>query len=936
MLRGLTRKQEQDPGHLIRDTRTIGMRMRDFLTDAASVTVVMVTLATTAFLVPGLIDVVLILALILFLFNVTRKHALPFRMPQRCGALDYNDLKPGSRKPNKARGICFFGNEQGTNEELWFNNDDMRTHALIFGSTGSGKTVTLTSIAYNALVQGSGFIYVDGKGDNTLFSNIFSMVRSVGREDDILLINFMTGARDIIGPQEKRLSNTLNPFAQGSSSMLSQLIASLMDGSGQSSDGDMWKGRAIAFIESLMKILVYARDKDVKDYPKEILIGLLLAYVQFEPYLTLSLGLPESYSEKVKEILASYDVRYRLTIDGDKRYFLMKNFFNKKSCIEFTLDEGHRKSEQTVARIQAAFFRQMKEAAPDIYPEQAHLKAEVLLLPVVLQCLMTNADDRLELISRELPFLESEVNSQGVSDDLSDELLVGCLLAYAHYKSNLKLSLKMPKRYLSRLDEVVSSFGGIFKIEGNEKMLKDFFYDQVDLEEQQDNEVLFFVKGVVRPTWQYHLKEIKDKSEFQNYLRGSCSLVKWFEVPGNSICLNNASEDVQVFFLNTDHNPDNQVSIIYPRNTLKATWYKAERIANHLLQQQDPKLTSFSPKQTQVLIPTIADAQSKYDLSERYKCYLSKLTPTPKNDESIKVELTYTFDLNHKGNETKKVSEYVVPEKPCFGCQLFLEHPFIMNVKGQTFLVTHANDQLILNEKIVKAKLAEPEVKVHSTLLRKLDVDNEPIKLELNSQDNYVSVNPDHNISFEDLEQKKPNPIVQHKNYVFGLAALFAMIGGALLLAGLLVPGFAATPIIGKAAGILANSVSSTWGLGAIWGPIAAILEGTGIVLACALFGGAIGLGIGMLVAKFSKPKLNLSARNSVFTELLSSSDSTVVAQKVELGPNQDAHFSATQSSYYVSYSRVSEARANQYDNINLVIDGRVDMTLFTHLNAVF
>lgn len=137
----------------------------------------------------------------------------------------------------------------------------MRTHALIFGSTGSGKTETLVSLSYNALVQGSGFIYVDGKGDNSLYAKVFSMVRSMGREDDLLLINFMTGARDIVGPQEKRLSNTLNPFCQGSSSMLTQLVVSLMGSSGQSSDGDMWKGRAIAFVEALMRLLVYMRDE---------------------------------------------------------------------------------------------------------------------------------------------------------------------------------------------------------------------------------------------------------------------------------------------------------------------------------------------------------------------------------------------------------------------------------------------------------------------------------------------------------------------------------------------------------------------------------------------------------------------------------------------------------------------------------------------------
>ncbi|MGL6030197.1 MAG: TraM recognition domain-containing protein, partial [Legionella sp.] len=127
-------------------------------------------------------------------------------------------------------------------------------------STGSGKTEALVSLAYNALVQGSGFIYVDGKGDNSLYAKVFSLVRSMGREDDLLLINFMTGARDIVGPQEKRLSNTLNPFCQGSSSMLTQLVVSLMGSSQQSGDGDMWKGRAIAFVEALMRLLVYMRD----------------------------------------------------------------------------------------------------------------------------------------------------------------------------------------------------------------------------------------------------------------------------------------------------------------------------------------------------------------------------------------------------------------------------------------------------------------------------------------------------------------------------------------------------------------------------------------------------------------------------------------------------------------------------------------------------
>jgi len=261
MMRGIDSRNELDPTKLLRDTRTIGQRIAAFCSKPANVAIFLAVLAGSAYFIPEVASFLLLFGIGLFWFGYTRKKILPFRLPQVAGIRDLNDLKPGIKTPNMARGIAFFGNDIKTNEELWFANEDMRTHALIFGSTGSGKTVALTSIAFNALTQGSGFIYVDGKGDNSLYATVFSMVRSMGREDDLLLINFMTGARDIVGPQERRLSNTMNPFCQGSSSMLTNLVVSLMGGSGQSSDGDMWKGRAIAFVEALMRVLVYMRDQ---------------------------------------------------------------------------------------------------------------------------------------------------------------------------------------------------------------------------------------------------------------------------------------------------------------------------------------------------------------------------------------------------------------------------------------------------------------------------------------------------------------------------------------------------------------------------------------------------------------------------------------------------------------------------------------------------
>lgn len=259
--RGLEQTQEQVSSMLIRDTRTMGQKVADFMKNPAFVGGAIFSLGLGSFILPAAADIFFVLALVMFFINKGQRYSLPFRLPLRAHVKDYNSPAPGTNKPTIASGIYFFGNDRKTNEELWFTNEDMRTHVLMFGTTGSGKTEAMISMAYNALLQSSGFIFVDGKGDNTIFSKIFSMVRYMGREDDLLLINFMTGARDIIGPQEKRLSNTLNPFARGSSSMLSQLVVSLMDSAtAGKSDSDMWKGRAIAFVEALMKVLVAMRD----------------------------------------------------------------------------------------------------------------------------------------------------------------------------------------------------------------------------------------------------------------------------------------------------------------------------------------------------------------------------------------------------------------------------------------------------------------------------------------------------------------------------------------------------------------------------------------------------------------------------------------------------------------------------------------------------
>lgn len=262
--RGITADQEVASRGLWRNTGTLYQRFSKWVESPEGFMIVMTLMLGVGVVRPELTLLSTLSAGWLCWFSLTRKFRLPFRMPATSKMMDHNDPAPGSDKPGKADGIAFLGNEINTRKELWFKNDDLRTHLLIFGSTGAGKTEALLSIAFNALVHSSGFIYVDGKGDSSLFAKIFAMARFMGREDDLLVINYMTGSRDVFGPQSTKLSNTLNPFTSGSSGGLTELLVSLMDDSG--GDNAMWKGRAISLISSIMMALVNMREN------KEILL----------------------------------------------------------------------------------------------------------------------------------------------------------------------------------------------------------------------------------------------------------------------------------------------------------------------------------------------------------------------------------------------------------------------------------------------------------------------------------------------------------------------------------------------------------------------------------------------------------------------------------------------------------------------------------------
>ncbi|HBM90871.1 MAG TPA: type IV secretion protein IcmO, partial [Rhodospirillaceae bacterium] len=289
--------------NLLRDARPVSVRIKEFWSDPYSSTMLVLGIAFPLVFAPGFSvfwDISFLFLIGYGRWAYKQPFELPFKMPKYASHMpDPHNPVPGKSGSGKADGILFLGNLNDTeNEEhgreIWVTNTDARTHMLYLGTTGSGKTEGLKAIVTNALSWGSGFVYVDGKADTDLWASLFALARRFGRDDDLLVLNYMTANSD-----DGSTSNTMNPFSNGSASYLTNMVVSLMPDAG--GDNAMWKERAVALMGALMPALTWKRDKQglLLD------VGILRDFIEMSPIIKLSrdADLPERILRGLKGYL---------------------------------------------------------------------------------------------------------------------------------------------------------------------------------------------------------------------------------------------------------------------------------------------------------------------------------------------------------------------------------------------------------------------------------------------------------------------------------------------------------------------------------------------------------------------------------------------------------------------------------------------------------
>lgn len=244
------------------DVRPAGTQYAEWLSLRINLLIVIVPHLVVAVVLPIVAPFLFISAALHIFAHVVTRPQLPFRYPACNPEKDH--------KGKKGTGILLLGNVDSGSEferfkEIWLSDDDLRKHMLIIGSTGSGKSETLKGIFFNALCWSSGFFVADGKADNKLPTDTFTMARSMGRDDSLLYLNFLLGGKtpEQVRRSRRRRTNKINPVSSSDADTIIQMGANMLPK--VEGEGKNWQEKALNLWRAVIQALCYLRDNEGMD-----------------------------------------------------------------------------------------------------------------------------------------------------------------------------------------------------------------------------------------------------------------------------------------------------------------------------------------------------------------------------------------------------------------------------------------------------------------------------------------------------------------------------------------------------------------------------------------------------------------------------------------------------------------------------------------------
>ncbi|MFT7006664.1 MAG: intracellular multiplication protein IcmO [Colwellia sp.] len=246
------------------DTRGEGKKLLDQIKRTATSQILVLMCLVGLILAPYLFWLFFLIITLVSLIPILSKSnkVLPIKLPieLKNKYKDYHAPLPGRLSYKKASGTVFLGNIRQRNLEMWQEGEDLLTHQLVIGSTGSGKTETLVSQAGAvAFCLGGGTFYLDPKAGNLLLIQFAALCRIFGRIDDFRVMNYKNGGVVILEKHYAKGTNSFNPFSLGTDKAIFQILGGLLPA--DAGQNQSFLNSAIEMMKAVLPTFCELRDR---------------------------------------------------------------------------------------------------------------------------------------------------------------------------------------------------------------------------------------------------------------------------------------------------------------------------------------------------------------------------------------------------------------------------------------------------------------------------------------------------------------------------------------------------------------------------------------------------------------------------------------------------------------------------------------------------
>lgn len=183
--------------------------------------------------------------------------------------------------------------------QVALSKNQLTTHVWAIGTTGAGKTSFIMQLLKMVAEQGGGMIFIDGKADTQMVFKVYNILKSLGREKDFLLINFLSKG------DSRTSSHTFNPIAGMNADEVVELLA---DALGEPQGEKYWYDRAVAGLRVIVNVLDYRRKYFGESYSPPMLDKTLSDIQRFLKYCAIAVAHALYYENEISSLPVVQDI----------------------------------------------------------------------------------------------------------------------------------------------------------------------------------------------------------------------------------------------------------------------------------------------------------------------------------------------------------------------------------------------------------------------------------------------------------------------------------------------------------------------------------------------------------------------------------------------------------------------------------------------------